>query len=164
MQRRHRKSRSIKPPIRFWRTGAIAVVMAALGGARLAAASERPMQMRLSRYDVAQTAQRIELTARRHGLAVFASVAQPPVVAGGAEVLVLVLESARGGTPVLMQGEGDELRSELPLRVELRERDGGASEVRFPDHASAAAAPELGDELAADLAGLPSLVADALGE
>jgi len=160
MQNRHR----ITPPIRFWRTGAVAVVMAALAGARLEAAQEREMETRLSRYDVPQTAQRIEESARRRGLAVLASVLQPdgPAAADG-QVLVLVLESPRGGTPVVMQGEGIEMRSELPLRLELRSRAGGASEVRFAARVGRAAT-ELADELRADLAGLPTLVADALGE
>lgn len=160
MQKRHR----ITPPIRFWRTGAIAVVMAALGGARLEAAQDREMETRLSRYDVPQTALRIEESARRRGLAVFASVMQPDGgAASGSQVLVLVLESPRGGTPVVMQGEGAEMRSELPLRLELRSREGGASEVRF-QASVAGAATELADELGADLAGLPTLLADALGD
>ena len=159
MQNRHR----ITPPIRFWRTGAIAVVMAALGGARLEAAQDREMETRLSRYDVPQTAQRIEESARRRGLAVLASVLQPDGPAADGQVLVLVLESPRGGTPVVMQGEGIEMRSELPLRLELRSRAGGASEVRFAARV-ARSATELADELGADLAGLPTLVADALGE
>jgi uncharacterized protein (DUF302 family) len=152
---RHR----IPTPVRFWRTGAIAVVMAALGGPRLAAAQDRPMASQLSRYGVTQTAARLEATARRHGLAVFASVAQPAPAAGAPEVLVLVLESPQGGTPVLMQGDGDELRSEVPLRLELRQRGDGASEVRYPAGASGG----LPEEVAADLAELESLVSDALG-
>lgn len=143
----------IAPPIRFWRTGAIAVVMAALGGARVANA-QTTMQTRLSRYDVAQTAERIEACARAQGLGVFARV-------DGGNALVLVLESARGGTPVLMQGEGEALRSDVPLRVELRERAGGAAEVRYPV-AAATPSSELPTEVMDDLAGLPLLVADAL--
>ena len=61
MQRPHR----ITPRMRFWRTGAIAVVMAALGGARIVQAA--PMESRISRYGVTQTAERIEASARRHG-------------------------------------------------------------------------------------------------
>jgi len=138
--------------------------MAALGGARLEAAQDSEMETRLSRYDVPQTALRIEESARRRGLAVFASVRQPDAsAASGSEVLVLVLESPRGGTPVVMQGEGIEMRSALPLRLELRSRDGGASEVRF-QAGVAGATTELADELGADLAGLPTLVADALGD
>ena len=60
-----------------------------------------------------------------------------------------------------MQGEGREMCSELPLRLELRHRENGASEVRFPASAEPAS-PEVADELAADLAGLPRLVAEAL--
>jgi hypothetical protein len=122
------------------------------------------METRLSRYDVPQTALRIEESARRRGLAVLASVLQPVGgAASGSQVLVLVRESPRGGTPGVMQGEGVEMRSALPLRLELRSRDGGASEVRF-QAGVAGAATELADELGADLAGLPTLVADALGD
>jgi len=158
MYRRHR----MIPRTRFWRTGAIAVVMAALGGARIAHAA--PMESRISRYDVARTAERIEASARRHGLAVFASVVRPDAPGAdtsAGDVLVLVLESSSGGTPVLMQGDGREMCSELPLRLELRHRENGASEVRFPASAEPAS-PEVADELAADLAGLPGLVAEAL--
>ena len=158
MQRPHR----ITPRMRFWRTGAVAVVMAALGGARIVQAA--PMESRLSRYGVTQTAERIEVSARRHGLAVFASVvrADAPGADGSAgDVLVLVLESSDGGTPVLMQGDGTEMCSEVPLRLELRRRDNGASEVRFPA-AVQPASPELAGEYAEELAGLSGLVAEAL--
>ena len=160
MQRRHRTA----PRMRFWRTGAIAVVMAALGGARIVQAA--PMESRLSRYGVTQTAQRIEASARRHGLAVFASVVRAD--ASGAQgsagdVLVLVLESSSGGTPVLMQGDGRDMCSEVPLRLELRRRENGASEVRFPA-AAQAVPPEMADEVVAELAGLSGLVAEALDD
>ena len=160
MQRPHR----ITPRMRFWRTGAVAVVMAALGGARIVQAA--PMESRLSRYGVTQTAERIEASARRHGLAVFASVvrADAPGAEGSAgDVLVLVLESSDGGTPVLMQGDGTEMCSEVPLRLELRRRDNGASEVRFPA-AVQPASPELAGEYAEELAGLSGLVAEALDD
>jgi hypothetical protein len=125
MPARLKKARlKLTPPVRFWRTGAVAVVMAALGGARIANA--QPMQTWLSRYDVAQTAERIEASARAQGLGVFARV------------------------------DG----SELPLRLELRERAGGASEVRFP--VAATPTSELPTEVMDDLAGLPLLVAEAL--
>ena len=158
MQRSHR----ITPRMRFWRTGAIAVVMAALGGARIVQAA--PMESRISRYGVTQTAERIEASARRHGLAVFASVvrADAPGAEGSAgDVLVPVLESSDGGTPVLMQGDGTEMCSEVPLRLELRRRDDGASEVRFPA-AVQPVSPELTAEYAEELAGLSGLVAEAL--
>jgi hypothetical protein len=164
MQRPHR----ITPRMRFWRTGAVAVVMAALGGARIVQAA--PMESRLSRYGVTQTAERIEASARRHGLAVFASVvrADAPGAEGSGgdvrgDVLVLVLESSDGGTPVLMQGDGTEMCSEVPLRLELRRRDNGASEVRFPA-AVQPASPELAGEYAEELAGLSGLVAEALDD
>ena len=139
----------IPAPVRCWHTGAAAVVMAGLAGPRLAAA--QPMISYTSRYGVEQTAERIEASARRRGLAVFTRVSQ---ARGG--VRVLVLESAQGGTPVLMQGEGQDLRSEVPLRLELHPRADGAAEVRHPDPA------DLPEELAADVATLPGVVAEAL--
>jgi len=153
----------LTPPIRFWMTGAIAVVMAALAGGRVQAATERQMLARMSPYTVSQTAQRIEARARQHGLSVFVRVRQPGAAVQGqsGDTLVLVLESSQGGTPIVMQGEGADMRSDLPLRLELRAHSDGSSEVWIPN-------PGMGDMghlppgLAADLAELPSLVADAI--
>jgi uncharacterized protein (DUF302 family) len=144
-------------------TGAVAVVMASLGGAsRAAATSAADMQTRTSRYDVAQTAELIESTARRHGFSIFVRARQSAVEGERVvETLVLVLESPHGGTPVLMRGEGDELRPQLPLRLEVFPRRDGASEVRFP----VAFHPDMGDvpeTLAAAMMDLDALVADAL--
>lgn len=148
-------------PIRFWMTGAIAVVMAALAGGRVDAAQLRNMQ--LSRYTVTQTVQRIEARARRHGLAVFVRVKQPASLGQEqrGDTLVLVLESSQGGTPVVMRGEGNEMRSDLPLSLEVRPNRDGSSEVWFAT-TSAATLAGMPAGLAADLADLPSLVADAL--
>lgn len=152
-------------PIRFWMTGALAVVMAVLSNAPARAASERQMLTTWSRHGVAQTAQLIEATARRHGLGVFVRVKQraAPGSASAGDTLVLVLESARGGTPVMTVGEGDDQRTDLPLRLEVRPLAGGASEVLIPAQLDAALAAGLPDGLAADIAELPTLVADALG-
>lgn len=149
-------------PIRFWMTGALAVVVAVLSSSPSRAAQERQMMTTLSRHSVAQTAQLIEAKARSHGLGVFVRYRQPAARGqeGAGETLVLVLESSRGGTPVVMVGEGDQQLTELPLRLELRGRADGASEVLIP---SAGLGTELPAELAADLAELPTLVADAIG-
>ena len=156
---------SLKPRVRFWMTGAVAVVMASLGGGqRIAAAEASAMLTRTSRYDVAQTAELIEATARRHGFSVFVRASQEALQDERVvEMLVLVLESSQGGTPVVMQGDGDDLRSELPLRLEVHPRRDGASEVRFPAGAGQGIAEDLPASLVADMAELDALVADALG-
>ena len=63
-------------PLRYWRTGALAVVMAALGqvsgAAQRGAVEGRSFACRQSPFDVADTALHIEDAARRHGMAVFA--------------------------------------------------------------------------------------------
>ncbi len=87
----------------------------------------------------------------------------PGADASAGEVLVLVLESTSGGTPVLMQGDGRDQCSEVPLRDELRRRADGASEVRFPA-AAQGVPPEAGAEFAAEVAGLSGLVAEALDD
>lgn len=157
-------------------TGAFAVVLAALGAARVEAAPvDRHRGSCLSRYDVAQTVQRLEASARQRGLGVFlkmtledpGSRVLAPLDAGrrarGAG-LVVVLESSRGGTPVVMRGDGDDPAAalELPLRLEVRPHGPQSSRVWIP--------PALDDTLALlpggladDLAALPRLVADALG-
>ena len=50
-------------PFRFWMTGCVAVVLAAVGGTRVVAA-ERSLQSTNSRYGVVETVERIEACAR----------------------------------------------------------------------------------------------------
>jgi hypothetical protein len=97
---------------------------------------------------------------------VFASVVRAAAPGGegsGGDVVVGVVVSSSGGTPVLMQGDGCDMCSEVPLRLELRRRENGASEVRFPA-AAQAVPPEMADEVVAELAGLSGLVAEALDD
>lgn len=152
-------------PVRFWRTGAIAVVMAALGSARAMPPDQRQMLSRPSPFGVAQTAQRIEAAARKHGLGVLLRVRQPLAQTWWrpmqASAMVLVLESAEGGTPVLMQGEGDTLHSELPLRIEVQPHDDGTSRILTPAHFGEQL-EVLPPGLVEDLAGLPDVVSSAL--
>lgn len=142
--------------LRWWRTGTLAVVMAAL---RQAEAPARPPQgapgersWRRSPFDVADTALRIEGSAQRRGM---------PVVARslrGAGARLIVLASAQGGTPVLMHRDAPG-HIELPLGVLVRQARDGLAEVvsgvathwlRMP-HA-----------LAQDLAELEAALGDAL--
>lgn len=156
-------------PIRYWRTGAIAVVMAALGTGRVAEDPARStMLSQASPFGVTQTVQRLEAAARLHGLGVFLRVDRPRVDGDRAwqpESTVLVLESARGGTPIVMRGDRELAPAELPLRVEVRSTREGTSEVRIPTDLAegfAQLAESLPDGLAEDLAGLPVLVSFAL--
>ena len=57
-------------PLRFWRTGAVAVVLAALGGAGFAddasAVEERSLQRLVSPYDVDETVQTVSSLESRY--------------------------------------------------------------------------------------------------
>ncbi len=164
----------MKNPLRFWRTGAIAVVLAALGGAGLAddanAVEEGSLQCLSSPYDVDETVHRIEASARHRGIAVFgcfeqnsgsASIARGHALSSG--MRVVVLESTLGGTPVLMAATGPGARDgdafELPLSIRVRPGDDGRTEVWVES-------PQVPQDtlhgLALDLAALDEVVRDAL--
>lgn len=143
----------MKHPFRFWMTGSVAVVMAALGVGRTAMASERHLPSQSSRYRVLETVQRIEACAERHGLSVFTRVGGD---SGREEVVLIVFASAAGGTPVLMEGPASQ--PELPLAVEVRADASGGAEVSFVGSDW----DELPDAVARELTELPVLVADAL--
>jgi uncharacterized protein (DUF302 family) len=144
---------------RFWMTRARAVV-----GATVAAAEDWPHAVAgASRWSVRETARRIEESAQRQGLVVFARIeqAQPGIEQPGR--LVIVIESSQGGTPVVMRGEGGDGQADVPLSLVVRPAQGGASEVLIAsgrDYADGWRA--LPGEIVADLAALPALVADAL--
>ena len=153
-----------KQPMRVWRTGALAVVMAALGQASSAVGrsgvEERQAVRRHSPYGVAETVLRIEASARQRGMAVFARFEQgakvAPERAGGAGQ-VIVLESVEGGTPVVM---GDTPpRMEVPLSVLVRRAGEGGTEVLIGAGPQWDAMPQA---LAHDLAELSQVVGDAL--
>ncbi len=155
----------MKNPLRYWRTGAVAVVMAALGQAGSAAgrgaAEERLLVRRQSPYNVADTALRIEGSARQHGMAVFARFEQGESAAAtlGQSLAgqVIVLESSQGGTPVLMGGSPAQM--ELPLCVIVRVAGNGQVEVLIGAANDWEAMP---NTLAFDLAQLTEVVGDAL--
>ncbi len=133
----------MKNPLRFWRTGALAVVLAALGSAGFAddanAVEERSLQRLASPYDVDETVHRIELSARQRGLHVFGcfeqhaggvSIARGPALSS--ELRVVVLESMQGGTPVLMAADKADVGGrafELPLSIRVRPGGDGRTEV-----------------------------------
>lgn len=160
----------MKKPMRFWRTGAVAVVLAAIGGAGFAddanAIGEGSVLCISSPYDVDETVQRIELCARQRGVSVFGCFAQDSAArdaSGANDARVVVLESAEGGTPVLMAADDDRAQEgnafELPLGIRVRPAGGGRSEVwvEAPD-----AGQGLPQGLALDLAARDEVVRDAL--
>lgn len=161
-------------PLRFWRTGAVAVVLAALGSAGYAddarALEERSLQRLSSPYDVDETVHRIEISARNLGVSVFgcfeqhgggASVARDRAPSSG--MRVVVLESSEGGTPVLMAaGETSDPEGnafELPLSIRVRPGSDGRAEVWV--EASAAEKGRL-QGLDLDRAALDEVLRDAL--
>jgi len=155
----------MRNPLRFWMTGAVAVVVAALGSSAGAAVrsegEQRATLRRLSPYGVDETVLRIEASARQHGLAVFARV-ERGALAGERPTgrsQVIVLEASQGGTPVLMLG-ASQSEMEIPLSVTVRQAAEGQTEVLI---ASAEVWDAMPTDVAADLASLPGVVADALG-
>ena len=150
----------MKHPFRFWMTGSVAVVMAALGVGRGAMAHERHPLSQSSRFRVMETVQRIEACAQRHGLSIFARVGrhQPKPYEARDDAMLIVFESSDGGTPVLMEGPGS--HPEIPLAVCVRCRPEGDTEVLF----TGSDWDDLPPGVARDLTELPMLVADALSE
>ena len=148
----------MKHPFRFWMTSCVAVVMASLGGGR-ALANERHPLTQSSRYRVTETIERIEACAHKHGLSVFARLAQKASQrpGGGGEFALIVFESASlDGTPVLMEGPGS--RPEVPLTIYVRSDEAGETEVLFTGTDWAGLPPDVSRSLTE----LPMLVADAL--
>ena len=142
--------------LRYWRTGAMAVVRAALGqtgsAVQRAAAEGRPLACRQSPFDLPDTVLHLEDSARRRGMAVFARSLR------GAGTRVIVLESAHGGTPVVMQLDAGAVL-ELPLSVIVRSVADGRAEVLSGVAGGWLAMPHA---LAQDLAELNAVVGDAL--
>jgi uncharacterized protein (DUF302 family) len=153
-----------RPPFRFWMTGCMAVVMSAFTGSTLARSESRGLTCHTSRYSVAETVQRIEASAQRHGLQMFALVDRVATgakdVAEGTIWKVVVLASSEGGTPVLMDRPGSP--HSVPMSLVVRGDGRGGSEVLVGSVPSEAAMASLPGHVKRDLAELPDLVADAL--
>jgi uncharacterized protein (DUF302 family) len=164
----------MKNPFRIWRTGAVAVVLAALGGPGFAddasMVEERSVQRLSSPYDVDETVHRIELSARHRGVPVFgcfeqdrgcASVARHRALSSG--MRVVVLESSQGGTPVLMGARETGAREgnafELPLSIRVRPGSDGRTEVWVASNQDRQGVLQ---GLDLDLAALDEVVRDAL--
>jgi uncharacterized protein (DUF302 family) len=151
-----------RPPFRFWMTGCMAVVMSSFAGTTL-----RGLTCHTSRYSVAETVQRIEASAQRHGLQMFALVNRGPSggstgkdVPEGTNWKVVVLASSEGVTPVLMDRPGGQ--HAVPMSLVVRANGRGGSDVLVGSSASDEALAGLPSPVQRDLAELPGLVAEAL--
>lgn len=153
----------MKNPFRFWMTGGLAMLMAAVGGGQAYASEDRLMLARVSPYSLHETVARIEASAQRHGLHVMARLPQRQGLfqrEGGR--FIIVLESTQGGTPVEMttaDGQPD-----LLLSVVVRRGAGGLTEVLLPQGALHDLPEGASAELQHDLADLPGVVDEALFE
>ncbi|AKJ29586.1 hypothetical protein [Caldimonas brevitalea] len=114
---------------RFWMTGCLAVVMAAVNADFARRPSERPQTAKHSKYDADETLRKIESAATGSGYAVFARVSAPGAGAPGSTALVLGLRE--GVTPVLVGESGASI--DAPLSLVIVPLADGRSEVRFLD-------------------------------
>lgn len=147
--------KTLRTPFRIWMTGSLAVVMASLCTGRGVLDAERLASsmrvLRHSPYGVGETLRRIEAAAEARGLQVLARVGQ--------QGPVIVLASAAGGTPVLM--ESADSAPDVPLSVQVvRSADGGA-DVLVPQSLDSGW-DGMPDGVADELAGLPALLDRAL--
>ncbi len=144
-------------------TGCMAVVVSAFSSTTLARADARGVVSHASRYSVAETVQRIEASAQRHGLQMFALVNRSAAAKDASEPThwkVVVLGSSEGGTLVLMERPGGQ--HAVPMSLVVRANAHGGSDVLLATGAAHAALAGLPNRLQRDLAELPELVADAL--
>lgn len=147
----------LRKPLRFWMTGSLAVVMAALVTGRGTFDDERQNNsrrvVRHSRFGVDETALRIEAAARQVGQGVIARVE--------GETLVIVLASSIGGTPVVMSREG--VQPDVPLSVHVRRSADGGADVLLGSPAQMLLGDGVPARVAEELAALPGLLDRALG-
>jgi len=138
--------KTLRTPFRLWMTGSLAVVMASLCTGRGVLDDQRLSSsmrvLRHSPFGVKETLRRIEEAAEARGLQVLARVGQ--------QGPVIVLASAAGGTPVLMES-ADSL-PDVPLAVQVVRSDDGGADVLIPQ------------SLDSGWDGLPAPVADELAE
>lgn len=152
----------MKNPFRFWMTSCVAIMVAAVAGGRSYANDERLTLTGVSRYGVSETVQRIEASAQRHGMHVLACLPQKVNEVTGESRYMLVLESSQGGTPVLMETE--DARPSLLLSVYLRSDRAGGTEVLVREEALGEPPEGLSAQVQHDLADLPKVLDEALGQ
>ncbi len=143
-------------PFRFWMTGSLAVVMAAMVPLRDADANERKglQLLRHSRFDVSETVQRLEAAARGRGLSVLARI-------NGVRP-VIVLACVAGGTLVVM--EDADSPPTVPMSLLVHAVASGGADVLLTSRLSGRPVDWQGVPIsvADDLAALPGWVAQAL--
>jgi hypothetical protein len=145
---------------RRWMTGSLAVVMASVAGVGHAASDRRTGVVRLSPYDIRETVQRLERTARGHGLPVLARVDRRGSSQAGCS---LVFGSAEGGTPVRQVSAAE--APDVALAVHVEATPDGRALVHLPvgvGPGEGGGAVDWPDTVVDELAGLPSLVDEAL--
>ncbi len=146
---------TLRTPFRLWMTGSLAVVMASLCTGRGVLDAERlSVSMRMLRHSpfgMKETVRRIEDAAEAQGLRVLARVGQ--------QGPVIVLASAAGGTPVLM--ESADSPPDVPLAVQVVRSVGGGTDVLVSQSLDSGW-DGLPDAVADELAGLPELLDRAL--
>ncbi len=167
-----------KSGFRFWMSGCAAIISLALAGfgddlTEDGDIESKPGIWQVSRFDMAQTLQRLEACAPAHGFTVIACWSPKPASAGSTHAgartsrhavassagSVLVFATRAGGTPVLMNDE--RAVPDLPLSLRLRLRSDGRAEVLMPPD-SLVYGPDLPNEVIRELVELPNLVAQAL--
>jgi hypothetical protein len=151
----------MKNPFRFWMTSGVAIMVAAVSGGRSFAAEERVAPTRVSRFSVAETVQRIEASAQRHGMHVLACLPQQvDMLTGESQHYVIVLESSQGGTPVQMKTP--DAQPDLLLSVYLKRGSEGGTEVFLHEGALGDLPEGLSAQVQSDLADLPAVLDEAL--
>jgi uncharacterized protein (DUF302 family) len=156
---------------RHWMTGCMALVMLIAGRVPLSnlRAEGEPGEQRRWRVESAsqrpldETLVRLSDAARRHGLAVLATVPPATMADLGSGARVVVLGRRDGQTPVVQQGDaGAALGWSLPLRLVVHADADGSTRVSYEDPSILKGLSELPADVQADLALLPRIVAEAL--
>ena len=156
-------------PFKIWTTGCLAIVVAALNAApvkakanfsSLTALGQRQFNGRghewKSELTVSETIHKIENLLQSQGLEIFAKFSPH-----SSNVKTLVLGSAEGVTPVLLEQPGEPVG--LPLRVDIFEDDYGQTAIRFDDSWMLEQEVMLSDDMGAFLT-LPHLLHQAFSD
>ncbi|MCW7539836.1 hypothetical protein OOT46_18535 [Aquabacterium sp. A7-Y] len=141
---------------RFWMTGCVAVVMAAVSADLSHPKPERLLAAVHSKYSADETLRKLESVAQGQGYTVFARVDAGRGGTGFLHSTALVLGSREGITPVRVDETGHAV--DAPLSLVIVTLPDGRIEVRFPaaeTYPAAGSAADASDQRG--LAGLMSL-------